>query len=64
MRTKKSVGLRALAVFDAAKGGIVPLLAGGLPNLVHETLNANGRRRAVWLSGLSFSVDDGLVCGR
>jgi len=43
---KTSVGLRTIAVFEAAKGGIVLLLGCGVLDLIHKNLDAIAERLA------------------
>ena len=43
---KTSVGLRTVAVFEAAKGGIVLLLGCGVLDLIHKNLDAIAERLA------------------
>ena len=43
---KTTVGLRAVAVFEAAKGGIVLLLGCGVLDLIHKNLDAIAERLA------------------
>jgi uncharacterized membrane protein (DUF2068 family) len=44
--TKTSLGLRTLAVFEAAKGGIVLLLGCGVLDLIHKNLDDVAERLA------------------
>ena len=44
--TNASVGLRSVAIFEAAKGGIVLLLTGGVLDLIHKNLGDVAERLA------------------